>query len=195
MRKPLVAIGLLSLAVLLLSSCTNQSQPPKQTTIPKPTATIPAQHFTLLKPEVAVPAGCPITPVYTGSLGKPDLDVLPWMKAAPVSSNIIAYLFFAGPVSSNTQTYRLLHTGGGYPDGRSTKILWNIQNVNSGNDIQITGKKLSGGQDTFQQTFPVASSPLDDYPSIVNVPSPGCWQLTLKSGTVTGTAVFWVVDN
>jgi hypothetical protein len=149
----------------------------------------------LLKLAGTVPASCPITPVFTGSLGRPNLDVLPWMKAEPASSRIVAYLFYAGPVSSDTQTYRPLHTGGGYPDGSTTKILWSINNPNASAALEITGKKLSAGHETFQQTFPMASSPQGDYPSIVNVPTPGCWQLQIKSGTVAATVTFWVVGN
>jgi hypothetical protein len=149
----------------------------------------------LLKLAGTIPASCPITPVFTGSLGRPNLDVLPWMKAEPASSRIVAYLFYAGPVSSDTQTYRPLHTGGGYPDGSTTKILWSINNPNASVALEITGKKLSAGHETFQQTFPMASSPRGDYPSIVNVPTPGCWQVQIKSGTVAATVTFWVVGN
>jgi len=117
------------------------------------------------------------------------------MKAEPASSRIVAYLFYAGPVSSDTQTYRPLHTGGGYPDGSTTKILWSINNPNASVALEITGKKLSAGHETFQQTFPMASSPRGDYPSIVNVPTPGCWQVQIKSGTVAATVTFWVVGN
>ncbi len=121
-------ISLLGIAVFVLSACTNQAPSPHQTTVSTPAATVLAPH--LLKLAGTVPASCPITPVFTGSLGRPNLDVLPWMKAEPASSRIVAYLFYAGPVSSDTQTYRPLHTGGGYPDGSTTKILWSINNPN-----------------------------------------------------------------
>ncbi len=188
-------ISLLGIAVFVLSACTNQAPSPHQTTVSTPAATVLAPHMALLKLAGTVPASCPITPVFTGSLGRPNLDVLPWMKAEPASSRIVAYLFYAGPVSSDTQTYRPLHTGGGYPDGSTTKILWSINNPNASAALEITGKKLSAGHETFQQTFPMASSPRGDYPSIVNVPTPGCWQLQIKSGTVAATVTFWVVGN
>ena len=198
MRKTLLTISLLGLAVFLFSGCTSQAPSIGQTTMtvhPSPTAAL-AQHITLLKPAAAVPGACPITPVFTGpSLGSPNLDFLPWMQAEPTSSRIIAYLFFVGPEFATTHTYGPLHTGGGYPDGRSTKILWHTVNPNASNDLQITGKKLGTDQETFQQTFPMASSPQGDYPSIVNVPTPGCWQLQLKSGTDAATVTFWVVGN
>ncbi len=124
MRKLTRFISLLGIAVYVLSACTNQVPSPHQTTVSTPAATVLAPHMALLKLAGTAPASCPITPVFTGSLGRPNLDVLPWMKAEPASSRIVAYLFYAGPVSSDTQTYRPLHTGGGYPDGSTTKILW-----------------------------------------------------------------------
>ena len=193
MRKRTRFSGLLGLAVCLLSACTTQAPSFQQPTVSTPTATLVAPH--VLKVAGTVPASCPLTPVFTGSLGRSNLDVLPWMKAEPASSGIVAYLFFAGPVSSATQTYRPLHTSGGYPDGSSTKILWSISNPNASSALEITGKKLSAGHETFHQTVPMASSPLGDYPSIVNVPTPGCWQVQLKSGTVAATVTFWVVGN
>jgi hypothetical protein len=186
----------LGLALFVLSACTNQAPSTGQTTgHPSPT-TAPAQPITLLKPEVTVPRTCPITPVFTGaSGGSPNLDFLPWMKAEPTSSGIVAYLFFVRPGFATTHTYGPLHTGGSYPDGRATKILWSINNPNRSTALEITGKKLSAGHETFQQMFPMASSPGGDYPSIVNVPTPGCWQVQIKSGTVAATVTFWVVGN
>ena len=195
MRKITLIISLLGLAVFMLSGCTSQVPSTGQTTVHTSPATVPTQHITLLKPAVAFPRACPITPVFTGSsLGSPDLDFLPWMKAEPTSSEIIAYLFFVRPEFATTHTYEPLHTGGGYPDGRSTKILWYTVNPQSSNDLELTGKKLSTNHATFRQTIPMAS-PAGDYPSIVNIPTPGCWQLQLQSGTVTATVTFWVVGN
>jgi hypothetical protein len=193
MRKILLIISLLGLAVFLLSGCTSQAPSTGQTTGHTSRTTPPAQPMTILKPEVAVPRACPITPVFTGSSrGNQGLDFLPWMKAEPTSSGIVAYLFFVRPEFATTHTYGPLHTGGGYPDGRSTKILWYTANPHASNDMQITGKKLSADQAMFQQTFPMAS-PAGDYPSIVTIPTPGCWELQLQSGTVTAAVTVWVV--
>src|SRR5258707_3544932 len=187
-------IGLLGIAVCVLSACTNQVPSPHQTTVTTPAATVLAPH--VLQLAGTVPTSCPITPVFTGpSGGSPNLDFLPWIKAEPTSSGIVAYLFFVLPGFATTHTYGPLHTGGGYPDGSTTKILWSINNPNASAALEITGKKLSAGHETFQQTFPMASSPQGDYPSIVNVPTPGCWQSQIKSGTVAASVTFWVVGN
>src|SRR5712691_3232795 len=110
MRKLTRFISLLGIAIFVLSACTSQAPSPHQTTVSTSTATGSAQHIALLKSAVTIPTSCPITPVFAGPLGRPNLDVLPWMKAEPASSSIVAYLFYAGTVSSDTQTYRPLHT-------------------------------------------------------------------------------------
>jgi hypothetical protein len=178
MQEILVTASVLVLTAFLFNGCINQ--PPSQLG-KNQTGTI-----TELKPAIVVAAECRTTPIYLGhNTNIAGLEGVPWMKAEPSSSGIIGYLFFAGPEASKNQTYQPLHTGGRYPDGRSTKILWVIDNPHASNSIEITGKQLSAGHETFQQSFPVASSPAGNYPSIVNVPTSGCWQLQLKSGHTT----------
>jgi hypothetical protein len=188
MREILITASVLILTAFLFTSCINQQ--PSQPNMNQTGTT------TELKPAVAVPAECHATPIYLGhntTLAGPE--EVPWMKAEPSSSGIIGYLFFIGPEASKNQAYQPLHTGGRYPDGRSTKILWVIDSSNASNNIEITGKKVSATHETFQQSFPMASSPAGNYPSIVNVPTSGCWQMQLKSGTMTGTVIFWVVGD
>jgi hypothetical protein len=188
MWKILVTASVLTLIGFLFNGCMNQPPPQQGMTQTGP--------ITELKPAVAVPAECHTTPIYLGhntNLAGPE--GVPWIKAGSPSSGIIGYLFFIGPEASKNQAYQPLHTGGRYPDGRNTKILWVIDSSNASNSIEITGKKVSATHETFQQSFPMALSPAGNYPSIVNVPTPGCWQLRLKSGTITGTVTFWVVGD
>jgi hypothetical protein len=94
-----------------------------------------------------------------------------------------------------THIYQPLHTGGGYPDGsRTTKILW-VLNVSAPPDtVVITGVKMSSPHETFQQTFPIAGAPGPggDYPSIVTIPAPGCWQIQVNGAA---SLIFWVTGN
>ena len=188
MREILVTASVLVLTAFLFNGCMNQ--PPSQPGMTQ-TGTI-----TELKPAVAVPVECHTTPIYLGhntTIAGPE--GVPWMKAESPSSGIIGYLFFIGPETSKNQAYQPLHTGGRYPDGRSSKILWVIDSPNASDTIEITGKKVPATHETFRQSFPMALSPAGNYPSIVNVPTSGCWQLQLKSGTITGTVTFWVVAD
>lgn len=191
MRRIVVAISALSLAVLILSSCTDQAQSPQQTQQTTKAAT--PRPTIMLHPGVSVPASCPITPVYLGPFfNTPGLEDIPWMKAQPESSGMAAYLWFAGDYSQ-THAYQPLPTGKPSNQGSGGKILWIVDNPHSTTSLDITGEKLGGSHDTFQQTIPMAVSPPDNYPSIAYVPTPGCWRFNLKSGADTATVVLWVV--
>lgn len=203
MRSALLRSIFLSLLLLAVTACSSGGPALPQSTAPAstppsrapsvestsvtllPIATphpSPAGHFLLLKPAEPIPATCPANPVYAGSLGLTGLDDVPWVKADPLSSQITAFLFFVEPTYKQTHSYQPLHTGGSYPDGRSTKILWLLNVPAPPDTVVITGVKVSSPHETFQQTFPLAGSatPGGNYPSIVNVPTPGCWQIQIN---------------
>ena len=152
----------------------------------------PTGHPLLLKPAVAVPQSCPITPVYAGA--EDLLTDVPWAQADPLSSQLTAFLFFIPITYRHTHTYEPLHTGGSYPDGRSTKIPWVFGSVVASESMVLTGVKLSSPAETFQQTFAIAQGPGpgSGAPSIVRVPTPGCWQLQVNGAA---SLIMWVVGN
>jgi hypothetical protein len=212
MRRSLPSI-VVSFVLLLVMACSSGTPALPQST--KPTSTIPSVtpiatstallpvptthlspggNFLSLQLATTIPAACPVNPVYAGSLGKPGLDDVPWIKADPSSSQVTAFLFFVKPTYTHTHIYQPLHTGGAYSDGRSTKILWILDAPNPPGEVTITGIKVSSPSETFQQTFPVAGSatPGANYPSIVNVPTPGCWQI--QFGRIA-SIIFWVTGN
>ena len=155
----------------------------------------PGGHFLQLQPDVPVPATCPVNPVYAGTLGKAGLEDVPWIRADPLSAQVTAFLFFVEPTYKRTHTYQPLHTGGSYADGgRNTKILWIVDASNSSTTATITGVKVSSPHETFQQTLTLAGSatPGANYPSIVNVPTPGCWQIQFNGAA---SIIFWVIGN
>jgi hypothetical protein len=188
MRKILGMTGVLIMTASLFISCMSQSTPQQNMS--------PTGVVTQLQPAVAAPSECRPTPFYRShGTNQAGLAGIPWAKAEPPSSGVVAYLFFADTGSSESQTYRPLHTGGRYSDGSSTKILWIIDNPHASDTVEITGKKLLAANEMFQQTFPMALSPASTYPSTVNVPTAGCWRFDLKSGTVTATIIFWVTGS
>ncbi len=74
----------------------------------------------------------------------------------------------------------------GYPlragqrqDGRNNKILWDMRDPRDGKPLHLTARPLAGGSAT-SLTFPAGAHPGEIYPSIVDVPTPGCWYLTLE---------------
>lgn len=72
------------------------------------------------------------------------------------------------------------------PD-RTTKILW--QAAPGGGPLTVRGVNAMGSG-TFEQSFPEATSPQGDYPSIIELPGDGCWQLTLDVGDAQGLVTF-----
>ena len=184
--------------IVLLTGCAGTSELHTQT--PAAPVTSPTTLLTQLKPEGALPSSCPVTPIYQGGPSTPFItSALPWVKTQPASSGIVGHLFFAG-TTTGSGTYRFLHTGGGYPDGSSTKILWTIDHPHILNQIKIDGTNLSSPGMTFHQTInpgvgPWAVPSPQQYPSIVVVPSAGCWHLQISSGLAQGTVIMWVVGE
>jgi hypothetical protein len=170
--------------------------PTSATLLPVPTThPSPGGNFLQLQPDMPVPATCPVNPVYAGSVGKSGLEDVPWIRADPLSSRVTAFLFFVEPTYKQTHAYQPMHTGGSYPDGsRNTKILWIVDASNPSDTATITGVKMSSPRETFQQTFSLAGSatPGANYPSIVNVPTPGCWQIQFNG---VASIIFWVIGN
>ena len=136
------------------------------------------------------PASCVPTPIHYGAnrsvAGAPP-DV-PWIVATPKSAHIIGFLFFVPPGATGQDA--LMRTGGRGPNGRSDKILWYITRGRPTRTLTITGKNLSSS-DSMRQTFPVASS---GYPSILDIPTAGCWKLTIRSGKIRGHVTFQVLS-
>jgi hypothetical protein len=171
--------------LLVLCGCTGPSQPQKQT--PAARVTSPVAPVTQLQPEGALPSSCPVSPVYQGGPG--NLSEIPWVQAQPISSGIRGYLFSAHSATTKSGTYSFLHTGGGYPDGSATKILWMVDSPQASGPLQIDGTNLSTPGKPFHQTIEGSR----EIPSIVVVPSAGCWRLHISSGKASGTLILWVV--
>lgn len=175
-------VGLL----VLLYGCTGPSQSQKQAPAARTTSSyVPP---TQLKPEGSIPSSCPATPVYQGGQG--TLLAVPWIEAQPVSSGIRGYLFYAQSATTKSGTYRFLHTGGNYPDGSTTKILWIVDHPHASGPLQIDGTNLSHPGKTFHQTIDGEG----EIPSIVVIPSTGCWHLQISSGSAKGSIILWVAE-
>src|SRR5690348_16764992 len=158
---------------------------PVPTTHPSPGA-----HFLQLQPDVPVPATCPVNPVYIGSLGKSGSEDVPWIRADPLSAQVTAFLFFVEPTYQHT-----LPTSPSIPEEVILKTAGVIVDTsNSSATATITGVKVSSPHETFQETLTLAGSatPGANYPSIVNVPTPGCWQIQFNGAA---SMIFWVIGE
>jgi len=113
---------------------------------------------------------------------------LPWIAASPTASGIVGYLFYYDNqnVWERRQLPRVrIYSQGQSPDGRLTmKILWQTHRRGAGL-MRVQGDRLDSAGSFSQQLSPTASN-ARQYPSIIDVPRPGCWRLTLMAGTTTG---------
>ena len=127
---------------------------------------------------------CPATPVHPETLpiaGAPAN--VPWVQATPHRAGIVGVLF----AYDGAPTFDLWTNGLG-PNGQATKILWVIRNVHAALNVVVRGHDL-GGPATFRQSFPVAGGHGAMYPSIVVIPSAGCWRLDVSSGGARGSLI------
>jgi len=138
-------------------------------------------------------AACEATRVhYRPYKGVPaGLAPLPWIAASPTSSSLVGHLFYYDGLNvwRRKRLPRLrMYTGGQSPDGRlSMKILWELRQGGAPTML-VRGRKLGSSGSFSQQLSPAAGS-TTQFPSIIDVPTPGCWRLTLKAGKTTGRVV------
>ena len=147
--------------------------------------------FPTARVSLAASSTCAATPVRTTPFPG-VLNGLSWIAATPLSAGVTGHLFYGsgahGPATA-------MHTRGMMPGGGSTKILWVIARGNVGDALTLAGRNLSG-PGTTKQSFQIAEGagvPGTQFPSIVDVPTPGCWQFHLRSGSVAGTVTIRVM--
>jgi hypothetical protein len=125
------------------------------------------------------------------------LAQLPWIAASPAATGLVGHLFYYDR-SNAWKRKRLpklrMYSGGQSPDGRiSMKILWELRR-GSATLLGIRGTRLDGAG-AFTVKLSATSSNSKQFPSIIDVPGPGCWRLTLKAGTTTGRVAVLVVPG
>jgi hypothetical protein len=132
---------------------------------------------------VLMASACISAPVSYAAPPDSGAPSIPWIHAAPVSG----YLFYYGASGPwKTQPDRVLITPrGGIPGGYRTKILWHVRGGSG--TITLVGRRLDAAG-RFRQRFPAIGGGY--FPSIVVVPSAGCWRVTVSSGRRTGRFAF-----
>jgi len=115
----------------------------------------------------------------------------------PSSTALVGHLFYYDGLNAwrQTQLPRVrIYSGGQSPDGRvSMKILWELRR-GSALILRVQGRRLDG-RGSFSQELPPAGSTQFQFPSIIVVPTPGCWRLTLQAGTATGRVTMLAVPG
>jgi hypothetical protein len=132
---------------------------------------------------------CDPTPVFRGTQPHPRFGRITWMQATPRTDGVAAILFVSTIPGADSA---MIYAGGRAPEGWNTKFLW--WSPHPGPGLTITGRRVDGLAGRFQQKFGSASS--DEgivFPSIVEIPTAGCWATTVQIGRTAGLIVFQAV--
>lgn len=153
-----------------------------------------ARRGTTTSPSIAC---APATVHYSPYESAPaNLRRTPWVAATPASSGLAGLLFYWGSTQWGQTHHRTrslhIYSGGRAPgNGIHTKILWTLRRGRAA-ELRLQGQRIDHSG-TFSQRFPLTGT--RQFPSIVNVPRPGCWRLTLKAGKATGRVTVIAVSR
>jgi hypothetical protein len=149
----------------------------------------------------AAPTAVPIEPVelapcrparvhhrpYPG--GDRRMDGIPWIRGEPRELGLVGLLWYWSEEHWGKSRTASIFTGGEAPEGYSAKVLWAFlaPAVRDRGDVELVveGRNLSG-KGRFRETFAAIGYEGQDgapsYASIIDLPSEGCWRLTLTTG-------------
>jgi hypothetical protein len=161
--------------VVLLAGCGGGSSPPRAASAPAGPCEPPSVHHT----------------PYPGH-GK-GLDGLPWISGQPADAGLVGLIWYSSPHWGRVRDARIW-AGGKAPDGANTKILWVFLGRDApdraGPILHVSGRRMDG-PGRFIDSFPgvgyEGAEGAPSYASIVDIPRPGCWRLTLTTGSVRAT--------
>ncbi len=158
------------LAVAACSSSTAAAHPS-----PSPSPSVNRMPTTAA---ATVPGGCGGTQVYKG--GEPD-----WLTTAGENNNPKGVPYFITSPATAAGFLFAYPLRAGSVSNPNNKILWVVGLPRDGNPLRVQGHPLAASSPTIDQTFPADSSPGEIYPSIVDVPTAGCWHFDLRWGKNT----------
>jgi hypothetical protein len=128
----------------------------------------------------------------------PGLARLPWIGASPPSIGLVGHLFYYDrPNTWERERFSPLrmYSGGKSPDDRlSMKIRWELRRGSVPPFLNVFATRIDGPGSSHQR-LPSTSSDPSQFPSIIDIPTPGCWRLTLNAGATTGHIVIDVVPG
>ena len=165
------AIALIATGFLLVAGCPTTERPmPSGGTIERTSEAPQSVAATVVAHTIA--GGCGSTQAFEGpgpDSSDQNLPGNPWASASPPEPRITAYFWRRAP---------FVAAGSVNPDGGSNKILW-IADGGPAEDLVIAAHPLGAVSPTVRFRFPGVRS----YPSLVDLPTPGCWQLDLAIGS------------
>ena len=139
---------------------------------------------------VAPPAAprCDATPVIRQDPPHPRFGRITWMQATPRSEGVAAIRFVSVVPGADRA---LIYAGGRAPEGWNTKFLWWAPHPTG--PLTLTGRRLDGVGRFVQHEGSASSDDGVVFPSIVEIPTAGCWAVTVSMGKTAGLVVFQAV--
>ncbi len=117
-------------------------------------------------------AGCAASSLHSG--GSPN-----WARTAQVPTGTPYALGVGDPVAAIFFAYPLR---AGHPTRPSNKVLWVVGRPRAGHPLLIAASPGDGTGNVVHFRFPANSGPGEIYPSIIDLPTPGCWHLRVEWG-------------
>jgi hypothetical protein len=115
---------------------------------------------------------------------------IPWIAGQPSDTGLVALLWYWPTNWPHVRKARI-YTGGVAPAGYSTKVMWVFlgpaARARAAVELRIEGRRMDGPgalHDAVTGIGYEGSGGAPSYASIINVPKPGCWRLTLSTGSV-----------
>jgi hypothetical protein len=149
----------------------------------------------------ATPTAVPIEPVATAPCrparvhhepypgGDRRLDLIPWIRGEPRGLGLVGVLWYWNDEDWGKARKAWIFTGGEAPEGYSAKVLWAFLSPNvkdrGGAELVVEGRNLSRKgrfRDTFASIGYEGQNGAPSYASIIDLPTEGCWRLTLTTG-------------
>lgn len=121
-------------------------------------------------------APCVPAPIHRGA--PPAWTAAAWSASSPgftvayalASDDVAGAFFFARPLRE------------GHPTNPANKVLWIVRFPRDGHPLTITARLSTDSSEVVRTSWPADSSPGEIYPSYVDLPKAGCWQLSLAWG-------------
>jgi hypothetical protein len=147
---------------------------------------------------VRIDATCGSSVVHYGKLPAAarsgGIPSIPWI-GSPGNAVVGALFYYGTPPFDTGPARAVIGTRGRSGAGAATKILWWTRDDTS--RLSITGHRLDG-PGSFATSVPPAGGDGGtvgtQFPSIVEIPRSGCWQIDLKGGTSTGSVTVQAYD-
>jgi hypothetical protein len=131
---------------------------------------------------------CDATPVFRQDPPHPRFGRIMWMQATPRSEGVAAIRFVSVVPGADRA---LIYAGGRAPEGWNTKFLWWAPHPTGA--LTLTGRRLDGVGRFVQHEGSASSDDGIVFPSIVEIPTAGCWAVTVSMGKTAGLVVFQAV--